>query len=130
MKFLLDTCSLIWAIAEPDELSKAAKLALQDKSSEILVSPMSCAEIACLVDRKKITLNQHWKIWFRKYVEQNQWELIPVDLPIIEEAYCLPGEFHKDPVDRILVSTSRLHQAVLLTADRKILDYPHVDSKW
>lgn len=130
MKVLLDTCAILWSISLPDQLSTKAKKILTDEASEIFVSPMSCAEIACAVDRKKLVLDQHWKLWFRKYVDINGWTIIPVDLPMIEEAYSLPEDFHRDPVDRILVSTSRLHQALLLTADKKILDYPHVLAEW
>jgi PIN domain nuclease of toxin-antitoxin system len=47
-----------------------------------------------------------------------------------EEAYSLPEPFHPDLVDRIMVATARVHDLVPLTADRKILDYPHVRSAW
>lgn len=130
MKILLDTCAILWAVASPAELSPRAKKSLLDKESEILVSPMSCSEIACLVDNKRITLDRHWKLWFRNFVEENGWTVMPIDLPIVEEAYSLPGNFHRDPADRILVATTRLFQASILTADRRILEYPHVPSIW
>ena len=56
--------------------------------------------------------------------------MVSVDLPIIEESYSLPEDFHPDPVDRILVATARLHTAALITGDKKILDYPHVETLW
>ena len=51
---------------------------------------------------------------------------LPVDLENIEEAYSLPGEFHSDPADRVLVAAARLNKLTLVTSDQKILDYPHV----
>jgi PIN domain nuclease of toxin-antitoxin system len=42
----------------------------------------------------------------------------------------LPGVFHKDPADRIIVAAARIHNLTLLTKDQKILDYPHVKSTW
>jgi PIN domain nuclease of toxin-antitoxin system len=45
---------------------------------------------------------------------------------VTAEAYELPGKFHKDPVDRVLVATARLHNLTLMTADDLILRYPHV----
>ena len=48
----------------------------------------------------------------------------------MEEAYSLPDAFHADPVDRIITATTRLNHFTILTADKKILDYPHVDSVW
>ena len=95
------------------------------------MSAISSAEIACLSDRNRIELNTHWKLWFRKYViEINDWTVLDLNLDIIQEAYSLPGEVHKDPVDRFLIATSRLYKASIVTADKKILDYPHVDSIW
>ncbi|MGY8826929.1 MAG: type II toxin-antitoxin system VapC family toxin [Candidatus Latescibacterota bacterium] len=35
----------------------------------------------------------------------------------------LPGHFHGDPADRILVATARFLQADLLTRDRQIIAY-------
>ena len=103
---------------------------LQAEDSEIRVSPISAAEIACASERGRIQLNEHWKRWFRRYVQLNEWELESIDLSIIEEAYSLPGKFHADPVDRIITATARLKNYTLLTADKKILKYPHVDAVW
>jgi PIN domain nuclease of toxin-antitoxin system len=38
--------------------------------------------------------------------------------------------FHSDPADQILVATARIYNLTLITADRKILAYPHVRSLW
>jgi PIN domain nuclease of toxin-antitoxin system len=130
MKILLDTCAVLWTISAPEELSTKAKNLVIDPSSEVLVSPMSCAEIACLVERNRIKLDRHWKLWFRHYVDLNGWTVVPVDLPVVEESYSLPGQFHRDPADRILVATARLFQASIITADEKIINYPHVQTKW
>lgn len=94
------------------------------------VSAISCAEIACLVERGRIRLDRHWKAWFRDVVELNAWGVADIDLPVIEEAYSLPGDFHRDPVDRIVAATARVHKLTVLTADRRILDYPHVSARW
>jgi PIN domain nuclease of toxin-antitoxin system len=131
VKLIIDTCAILWAVSDSSELSDKAKKALTEKSNEICVSAISCAEIACLSDRKKIDLDNHWKLWFRKYViEFNNWQVLDIDLRIIEEAYSLPGDIHRDPVDRMIIATSRLLRAPVVTADKKILDYPHVDTIW
>ena len=44
------------------------------------------------------------------------------------EAYALPGAFHKDPADRILVATAREHLLTLVTADERILAYDGVET--
>ncbi|RME61118.1 MAG: PIN domain nuclease [Caldilineae bacterium] len=40
----------------------------------------------------------------------------------------LPGNFHRDPADQIIVATARSIQVRLLTADRAILAYEHVET--
>lgn len=51
--------------------------------------------------------------------------------PKVAVASCqLPGDFHKDPADRIIVATARIHDATVVTKDQAILNYPHVKSIW
>ncbi len=128
MRYLLDTCSVIWLCAEPDNISAAVQEKLSQDDAEIAVSAVSTAEIACATERDRLRLDRHWKIWFRFVIKENQWRVIPVSLAIIEEAWSLPEEFHPDPADRVIVATARLMNMSIVTGDRKILDYPHVES--
>jgi PIN domain nuclease of toxin-antitoxin system len=130
VKVLLDTCCLIWAVSDPSSLSLSASRILEEKNTIVQVSPISCAEIACLSERNRITLKQHWKVWFNHYLDLNGWLVIDIDLPVIQEAYSLPDSFHQDPADRIITATARIHDLTILTADKKILDYPHVATAW
>lgn len=129
-RVLLDTCALIWAVAEPQTLSATAREVLSAPDTEVCVSPITCAEIARAVDRERLWLDRHWKTWFRDHVKRNGWLVVDVDLGLVEEAYSLPEPFHRDPCDRILVATARTLRCSLITGDRKILDYPHVNTLW
>jgi len=130
MKVLLDTCCIIWAISDPSVISKDAKAILTADESEIFISVISIAELACAVESSRITIDQHWKQWFRYYSKLNAWQVEDISLDIMEEAYSLPDTFHADPADRIITATARLNHYTILTADKKILVYPHVDSIW
>lgn len=130
MKILLDTCSIIWTISEPSVLSPKAAQLIESTESQIYVSPISCAEIACLAERGRIVLNQHWKVWFNHYLNLNCWKIKDINLAIIQESYSLPDSFHQDPADRIITATARIHNLTVITADKKILNYPHVDTVW
>ena len=130
MKVILDTCALIWAVAEPERLSLSAQTVLTEADTEVYVSPISCAEVACASGRGKVKLNRHWRSWFRHYVELNDWYMYNIDLNIIEEAYSLPGPFLRDPADRIIVASARRLFCPVVTADKKIIDYPHVETLW
>ena len=39
------------------------------------------------------------------------------------ESCNLPGKFHGDPADRMIVATTRIFDSPLLTRDSKILEY-------
>ncbi len=129
MNLLLDTCAILH-LSTGDPCVKGSTLRLLELANQVFISPISSAELACLQERERIKLPQHWKPWFRKALEQNGWEIIPISLEIMEEAYSLPGDFHADPADRILTATARQKKLLLLTTDRKILDYPHVHADW
>lgn len=130
MKILLDTCAVIWSAAQPEFLSPVAAEALVASGNCVNVSPVSCAELCCLQERGRIDIQGHWKTWFNRCVNDNGWFVRDVDLSVVEEAYSLPEEFHRDPVDRILVGTARIFGMTLVTADRRLLDYPHVNTLW
>lgn len=46
------------------------------------------------------------------------------------ESTRLPGEFHKDPADRMIMALARTLSANLVTADEKIRAYKHVKTVW
>jgi PIN domain nuclease of toxin-antitoxin system len=130
VNLVLDTCAILWSILAPENLSVPAASMMTADTTRVLVSPISCAEIACGVERSRISLDRHWKSWFRHFVQLNGWQLVDIDLKIIEEAYSLPEYANRDPADRIIVATARILQCPVVTADRRIRDYPHVDTTW
>ena len=61
--------------------------------------------------------------------------MIILDTHIIEltpriavEATQLPGVFHRDPADQLIVATARVYGCPLVTMDTKIRQYPHVQT--
>ena len=130
MIVVLDTCAIVWAVSDPRQLPERATRLLQAQDTEVCVSAISCAEVACASARGRIEIDRHWRLWFRHYIELNGWTVLPVDLEAIEEAYALPEPFHRDPADRIIVAAARLRGAPVITADARILAYPHVKTVW
>lgn len=128
MNLLLDTCAILHVVQEPDRLSERARGLVANRDNTLFVAAISVAELACLAERARIVLPRHWKTWFRDTVEKNGWNVCPLSLEVIEEAYSLPEPMHRDPVDRMLVALSRLERMPLVTTDRLILDYPHVQA--
>lgn len=130
MKIVLDTCAVLWAVLNPEKLSTAAKQVLTEVSTEVYVSAISCAEIACGVERKRLELDRHWKPWFRHFTQLNGWRVVPMEPATVEEAYSLPEYAQRDPADRLIVATARILRCAVVTADRLMQAYPHVDCVW
>lgn len=128
MDVLLDTCAFVWYVLDPDKLSASALSRVKDSAATVCFSAVTCGEIACAVARNRLTLDRHWKLWVRHFVDMNGWQCLSVDQQVMEEAYSLPDPFHNDPVDRILVATARIHRCRIVTGDARILNYPHVES--
>lgn len=53
---------------------------------------------------------------------------LPVTAKIAELAARLPGDFHGDPADRLIVATAVAHHATLVTRDERILTYGRATS--
>jgi PIN domain nuclease of toxin-antitoxin system len=68
--------------------------------------------------------------WLSTVAEIEAVRFLPVDVEIATKSVELPGEFHKDPTDRIIVATARKLAAPLITKDDKIRAYPHVKTIW
>ena len=99
-----------------------------DMSFPLYVSTISTLEIARLVKTGVIELTGSLKNWITKAVDALACSTVEISHAIAMEAYDLPGRFHKDPADRILVATARLLKLSILTADERILRYRHVHS--
>lgn len=129
---LLDTHVLVWWLSGQDDLlSASARQAIErERSGEMLVSSISAWEIAMLVARDRLVLSMDVAEWLRNAGEIESLTFMPVDNEIAVRSTELPGVFHKDPADRIIVATSRKFGASLVTADRKLLDYDHVQTIW
>ena len=84
---------------------------------------MSIWEVGMLEAKGRIHLAMSCLEWVREALVTPGLSLLDVTPEIAVESSRLPGEFHGDPVDRILVASARISGSTLLTKDRKILDY-------
>ena len=54
MKVLLDTCCILWAVADPERLSKTATVLLQDADADVLISRKKELPRAEIVRQQKL----------------------------------------------------------------------------
>lgn len=129
---VLDTHTLIWWVTNDVALSKKAKTAIERERAggEIIVSAISAWEIAMLVERETIVFTMDVEKWLATVQQIPGVKFAPVDIEISVKSVQLPGEFHKDPADRLIVATARKFAAPLVTKDLKIRAYTHVKTIW
>ena len=137
---LLGTHALIWW-ADGNHLRLSANvLAATDQEIEsaglpggspgLLVSAISCWEVAMLVNRGRLALSLDVERWLALLASHPAVRLLGLDPAVAVAATRLPEPFHADPADRFLVAQARELGIPLLSADNKILSYGHVRSLW
>lgn len=124
---VLDTHVWIWWV-HGDAMLSATTRALLDSSenSGIAVSAISCWEVAKLVERGRLNLPCPVTVWLQQALAYPGVQLIELSPKICVESTQLPGTFHRDPADQIIVATARVLDAPVATLDAKLLAYPHI----
>ena len=124
---VLDTHIWVWWVHGDAALSASTRTMLDAAEQTGLgVSSISCWEVAKLVERGRLTLPCPVFDWIHQALAYPGVHLIELSPRISVESTQLPGTFHRDPADQIIVATSRILDAPLVTVDGKILEYPHV----
>lgn len=129
---LLDTHVWVWWLAQPEQLSKAARQAIRRSlgAGGVGISSISVWELALLVQRKRLQLSIDLAEWVAETERIRGVTFHPLNNSIALQSVHLPGSFHPDPADRILVATARQLGATMITGDVKIQEYRHVKTLW
>ena len=128
---LLDTHVWWWSLTEPENLSKSAiKTIRQTKTDHRMIASISIWELAMMAAKKRISLKMPVAKWLSRALNETGLGVIEISPEIATDACNLPGKFHKDPADRLIVATARVNNLRLLTKDQKMLEYSHVYSMW
>ncbi len=124
MTFLLDTHIIVWWFEQSPRLLPAQKEALEsaDAASPLVISDISLWEISTLTSLGRLRLRLPLRDWLERAVAPPLVRRIGISPAIAAEVASLPDSFHRDPADRILVATSRVLGATLLTLDRRIIE--------
>ncbi|WP_341880246.1 type II toxin-antitoxin system VapC family toxin [Synechococcus sp. UW140] len=133
---LLDTHVLIWWVnGDLSRLSKAALAAIEsnrqsNQKQQLLVSAISCWEVAMLLERGRLSLSMDSEKWFNLISAIPAIKFLPLQPRVAINATQLPVPFHADPADRFLVAQARQLNLPLVSADARIRQYAHVQSIW
>ncbi len=118
MKYLLDTCVLLWWVNGSHHISSEVINRLNDTNNTVYISAASIWEIAIKVRLGKLRIEADLSSTLSSL------DLVP--LPINFNHAQLAGSLpmiHKDPFDRMMVAQALTEKATLITADKIIPQY-------
>lgn len=123
MRLLLDTCTFLWAIAEPERLSAKARTALLDPDNEVMLSAASVWECAIKHRLGMLSLPGDPARYLASQRIAHGFDALPIDEEAIAQIGKLP-DHHRDPFDRVLVCQAIVGGMQIVTPDEAIARYP------
>lgn len=122
---VLDTHVLLWSLLEPESISKAIKqkISVAQSESKLVICSISLWEIAMLNHKKRINVYEPIKKFLKSIAAIDGLVVSDLNPEIAAESILLMDDFHGDPADRIIVATTKILGATLLTRDQKILSW-------
>ena len=123
MKLLLDTHTFIWWDSSPQKLSPKALALCQNPENILLLSIGSIWEMQIKIQLGKLSLNLPLPELIESQQQTNNIEVLPINLTHLFALDSLPNH-HKYPFDRLLISQAIVENAVLVSGDSILANYP------
>lgn len=119
---LLDTHAWVWWVSRPDRLARtqraAIERALRRAAAPLLISIISCREVALLGQQRRVCFTIPVDAWLDQATTLPGVEVVPLSLPIIVAASRLT--VLRDPANVLIVATAQQHGARIVTSDARI----------
>jgi PIN domain nuclease of toxin-antitoxin system len=116
---LLDTHALLWWQAGGTRLSHRARRTI-DEADALLVSPLSCWEVATLERSGRISLDREPSLWVHDLFQIERISLAALSPEAAAWAGSMAGDFPGDPIDRLLFATARDLRVALVSKDERL----------
>ena len=124
---LLDTNIWIWYLTKDKRLKDRTYKQINrlKQRNEVYISSISIWEVCKLHERGKIKFSLPLRTWISSALTKG---ILVQELSsdIYLEACSIPGKFHSDPADQLIVATACLLNYKIITYDNKIINYKHV----
>lgn len=122
---LLDTHVWIWYVIGSNEISKPLRkeIGYAIQHNQIYLAAISLWEISMLESKRRIILEMPCLEWIKNAIDYTHAQVLHVIPEIAVESCYLPGDFHEDPADRLIVATARVEALPIVTRDARILQY-------
>ena len=128
MKYLLDTNILIWFFDDNKMLPQKIKNLIENKNNDIYISIISLWEIVMKFSKKNLEFKYNFDQILAS-LNTMKIEIIPLKVEHLKTNIDLPIH-HKDPFDRILISTAISENLKFITSDKENHLYDNVKWVW
>lgn len=120
MQLLLDTHIWIWSVSAPENLSPKVRKALESPENVLWLSAISVWEATLLFQRGRLLSDSNPDDAVREMLR-----VVPQRIAAftyeVAIASCTLKLAHRDPADRFLAATAKVHELTLVTADKRLL---------
>ena len=123
-RFLVDTHIAVRWLIDTKRLSREQVRALEGavrRAEPVALSAMSLLEVAMLAADGKLKLIIRLDEFFDKLQANPVFQILPLTYEVATEVATL-GRSLRDPSDRVIVATARVHRLRLVTSDQRIID--------
>jgi PIN domain nuclease of toxin-antitoxin system len=121
---VLDTHAWVWWVTRPEKLSRRQRTAiersLRANREPLLVSIISCWEVALLAQRGRLRFSIPAESWLEQAAKLPGLDIVPLSLGVVSSAVRLAQL--RDPADQLVVATALERGARLVTSDSRIAD--------
>ena len=118
--YLLDTSTIIWALAEPERLPPPVR-EIFDCGETLRLSVASYWEVIIKARKGQLAINDP-VAWWHKASKALGAEVLSIRANHVSALQTLPGH-HRDPFDRILIAQAIADDLTLVTNDETIQRY-------
>jgi PIN domain nuclease of toxin-antitoxin system len=124
MRVVLDTHILVLWVSSPESLSPSQLRATRDVNEQnpAIVADVSLWEIAMLHATDRLAFSLPLQDWLTRAVAPPLVRVAEITPRIVTEVTNLSHWDNRDPADRLIVATTRVYGAALLTDDQRIRD--------
>jgi len=126
MRVLLDTVAFLFAIGDPDRLSRKARTVMRDPANQRELSVISLAEIAMKNAAGKLNLSREDAM---EALSRLQVSMLPYGEAQVFELMTLPVH-HRDPFDRLLIAQALAEDVPVMTCDKEFRKYKGLEVIW
>jgi PIN domain nuclease of toxin-antitoxin system len=128
LKFLIDTCTLLWWWSSPGELSPGVVSLIKDPRNTIFISAASMWEVATKTRIGKLAHGALILDQWIKRLEEDGFIEVSINSIHSRKAGLFPGE-HRDPFDRMIAAQGLIEGMKVLTPDPGIRSFG-ADTYW